>query len=297
MKCINRSIILLANAALLLHASTECALISGARIRAEDLAPLAPAFAALPPAQDLGPAPFGTMIRVFSRAQLAALLPGLTAELPASVCVQRKRGPIPPAAWQSAVDDAMAKICPGTPWRAKILEVPNHLYPDGALAFTRSGLAASRGRENLWRGSLVLPGNATIPVWVRVDVESRRNALILLRALAPGELLTANDFREADIWAPGLCSLAPAINQVDGMAAKHALSAGSELRPEHLRRPPAISRGQSVELEVAACVARLRLPAVAARDADIGETVEFKSGWTGTKLIGRVTGAKTAKVE
>ncbi|MFN0102127.1 MAG: flagellar basal body P-ring formation chaperone FlgA [Bryobacteraceae bacterium] len=278
-------------------AADTCALVDGARIRAVDLARISSAFDALPPDTDLGPAPAGSMVRVFYKAQLTALLPGVAAELPPRLCVQRKRDAIPPEAWQTAVEAAMTRICAATPWKAKVLEAPHHSFPTGELLFSRPGLIASRGSVQLWRGALMLPEKSSVPVWVRAEIQVQRRATILQRPLAAGAVLAPDDYREEDIWAPGLCAEEKDRPRPDGMVAKRAMPAGAEIVKEDLRRAPAIHRGQSVELEAASGSARLRVPTVAEHDADVGDTVQLKSRWNGTKLVGRVTGAQKAKVE
>lgn len=297
MKCINRSITLLASLGILATAADTCALVDGAKIRASDLATLAPAFAALPPDKELAPAPAGTMVRVFYKAQLAALLPGLQVDLPDRLCVQRKRDIIPPEMWQSAIDAAMTSICATTPWRAKVIEAPQHRFPTGEILFNRSGIVASRGSVQLWRGSLMLPDKSSIPVWVRVELQARRRATILQHALAAGAVLTPEDYKQDEIWAPGPCTAEKELPHPDGLVAKRPIAAGSELFKEDLRHPPAIHRGQAVELEAASGSARIRIPAVAEQDGEVGETVQLRSGWNGSRLTGRVTGAQKARVE
>ena len=297
MKCINRSITLLASLGLLATAADTCALVDGAKIRAADLAILAPAFAALPPDKELAPAPAGTMVRVFYKSQLAALLPGLQVDLPDRLCVQRKRDVIPPEAWQAAVDAAMTSLCATTPWRTKVLEAPQHRFPTGEVLFNRSGIVASRGSVQLWRGALMLPDKSSIPVWVRVELQARRRATILQHAVVAGAILTAEDYKQDEIWAPGPCTGDKELPNPDGLVAKRAIAAGAELVKEDLRRPPAIHRGQSVELEAASGATRIRVPAVAEQDGEVGETVQLRSGWNGSRLTGRVTGAQKARVE
>ena len=301
MRCISRSITLAASAlagvAFGAPAADACILVDGARIRAADLAAYAPAFGALPPDKDLGPAPAGTMVRVFYKVQLAALLPGPAAELPDRLCVQRKRDAIPPEVWQAAVDATMSRICPATPWKATVLEAPRHRFPSGEIAFNRAGLVASRGSAQLWRGALQLPDKSSVPVWVRVEVQTQRRALILHRPVAAGGTLTADDYREEEVWAPGLCTEEREAVRPEGMIVKRALAAGAAVVNEDLRRPPAVHRGQPVELEAASGTARLRVPTVAEHDAEVGDKVQLKSSWNGTKLVGRVTGSQKARVE
>lgn len=278
-------------------AGEGCVLVDGGRIRAGDLATVAPAFASLPAERELAPAPAGTLLRIFTRAQLAALLPGSTGELPDRVCVQRRREAIPPETWQAAVEAALTKMCGEAAWKAKVLEAPMHRFPTGELVFHRSGLTAGRGATQLWRGAVLLPDKSTVPVWVRVDVQTRRAALLLNRPVAVGAVVGPEDYRTEEIWAPGVCVEGGEAPRPDGMLARHAMQAGAELRKEDLRFPPAVQRGQTVELEAGSGAARLRVPAVAEHDAAVGETVQVKSGWNGSRLMGRVTGERKARVE
>lgn len=272
-------------------------MVDGPRILAGDLSTLAPAFSVLPPETDIAPSPAGTLVRVFYKAQLAALLPASHGELPDRVCVQRKRSVIPPEVWQHAVDTAMADVCGSTPWRAKVLDAPQHRFPTGEIHFSRSGIVSNRGTGQLWRGSLVLPDKSSVPIWVRVELQSRRRANILQRALTAGSALSPEDYKLEEIWVPGPCIGEKEPLKAEGLVAKRALPAGNELLREDLRLPPAIHRGQSVELEAASGAARIRIPAVAEQDGEVGEIVHLRSGWNGSKLTGRVTGARKARVE
>lgn len=271
--------------------------VDGARIRAGDLAGAAPAFAALPPEKDLAPAPAGTLVRIFHRSQLAAFLPGIEAELPDRLCVERKRDVIPPAIWQEAIDTAMNRLCPSTPWKASVLDTPKHRFPTGALQFSRPGLVASRGSAQLWRGALVLPDKSSVPVWVRVEVQSERHAIVLTRPVAAGTVLSPDDYKEEDVWAPGLCGEDRPLSKPEGMVVKRSMLAGAPIQQEELRRPPAVHRGQAIELEAGSGSARLRVQAVAENDAEIGDQVRLKSSWNGSKIVGRVTGAQKARVD
>ena len=208
-------------------------------------------------------------------AQLAALLPGIEADLPDRLCVQRKRDVIPAAAWQSAVEAALTKLCPATPWKVKIEEVPQHRFPSGEILFARSGVVASRGPVQLWRGSLVLPDKSSVPIWVKAEIKTQRHALLLQHAVAAGAVLAAGDFKEEEIWAPGLCvEETKERPSMEGLIAKKSLAAGAELLREDLRRPPAVHRGEPIEVESGSGAARIKVPAVAEKDGEIGVLLE-----------------------
>ncbi len=296
MKCTSRSITLLANA-VVLSAAGNCVLVEGPRIRAGDLATQAPAFAAVPPDSDFGPAPMGTMIRIFTRVQLAALLSPVSADLPDRLCVQRKREPIDVSLWQAAIDDAMSRSCGSVPWHAKVVEYPRHRFPQGVLSFAPAGFVAGPSPIQLWRGTLTLADKGTVPVWVRLEVRVQRSARIALHAIAAGATLSEADFQQEQIWSNSICKESPHPWPAIGTLAKQAIPSGAEITRENVRRPPAVRRGQAIELEAGTSHARLRMPAVAEHDAEIGEKVQVKSGWNGSRLTGTVVGTQKARVE
>lgn len=57
------------------------------------------------------------------------------------------------------------------------------------------------------------------------------------------------------------------------------------------------SKPQFVKLETASGAARIRIPAAAGQDGEVGETGQLRSGWNGSRLTGLVTSAKRARVE
>lgn len=301
MRCISRSITLLVSfwlvAGLRGLASEACVLVDGPRIHAGDLAPLAPAFAELPPDKDLGPAPAGTLVRLFHRGQLAALLPGTHSDLPERLCVQRRRDVIPPEAWQAAIERTVKESCGEIPAKIHVVEAPKHRFPSGQLIFHRAGITASRGSALLWRGSIAMPDKSSVPVWLRVELQTLRPAVLAARPIAMGSVLVAEDFKVENTWVPGICETEKEAWRPIGLSARRAISAGSEIRKEELRVPPTVRRGDAVEIETKAGAARIRIPAIAEQDAELGETAPFRSSWNGAKIAGRVVGNQKVRVE
>ena len=296
MKCISKSITSLAST-LILSAAGNCILVDGPRIRAADLATQVPAFAAVPSDSDLGPAPAGTMIRIFTRVQLASLLSVTAPELPDRLCVQRKRESLSASLWQAAVDEAMARFCGSVPWHAKVVDYPRHRFPQGVLSFAPAGFVPGRGLVQLWRGALSLADKSTVPVWVRLEVQVQRTARVSSHPITAGTTLSSADFQEERIWANGICKDAPAPWDAIGTLAKRSIPPGIEITREDVRRPPAVQRGQSIEVEAGTSQARIRVPAVAEHDAEIGEKIHVRSEWNGSKLTGTVVGNQKARVE
>lgn len=278
-------------------------LVDGSRMRARDFVPSVPAFAALPAETDLGPSPAGTMARIFTKAQLVALLEGTApGGLPDRLCVERRREAVSMEVWQASVEEAMTKHCRDGEWRAKVIEAPEHRFPTGKLSFAPTGLLPSRSGAQTWRGAIHLSDKSSVPVWVRLDLSVRRRAAVLSRDLAAGAVISATDFQWDNVWAPplpgtGLCAAGDADWQPEGMIARRTLRAGALLTKSDFRRAPAVQRGDAVEVEAQAGSARIRIPAVADRDAQIGESIPVTSSWNGSKITARVTGERKAKVD
>jgi len=269
MRCISRSITLLASLALGL--ARDCAVVDGPRVRAADLAPLASVFVGVPGDTDLGPAPSGSMVRIYTREQLAVLAGGSQEEMPAGLCVERRRAAIPEDDWRASVDRVFRPPCLVS---IGLKEYPRHRYPGGELVFSAAGLAGSSGGIWLWRGALVLPEKSSIPVWVRVTILRQGRRQVLREAKPMGSVLGAGDFtiEEGNFPVTGsVCGEASAFSPI-GMVARRNLKAGAEVARGDVRRPPAVNRGQSIEVETGAGNSRLRLQAVAENDA--GASVE-----------------------
>lgn len=320
MRCISRSTILLVSWQIAAWAApgtaNECVEAPGARILAGQLAARIPAFGALAADADLAPAPIGSMVRVFTKPQLEQLLirtkvDPAAMELPDRLCVVRRRVAIPADLWQSTVESAIRATCGETPFRATVREFPRQAFPEGELQFSPTGLgpassALSRiggGKQlRIWRGRLVLPERASIPVWIQLELEMLRETFVAERQLAAGSALQAGDYRMAQVWrtetAGGrLCGEDSPREPESGMILRSGVAAGEPIPVASLRRAPAVRRGATVELEVTTGQTVLRAPATAERDAEVGEQVRVKNHWNGRGQTGTVAGNGRVRLE
>jgi flagella basal body P-ring formation protein FlgA len=317
MRCISRSTILLVSWTSLAFgagiADGGCLEVDGARIHAGRLAERVAAFAALDSGADLGPAPVGSLVRVFTRTQLQSLLgleAGATADLPNRLCVTRKRQTIPREQWQAAAEKAVAEVCGSMPWRASVTEFSKQAYPAGELQFSPTGLGpvapvgarnSGRKRPRSWRGQLVLPERTTIPVWIQLELETQAETAVAVRDLAAGTVLRTDDYKVEPVWRTEtgggtLCSASAPAPQA-GMVLSRSVAAGEALPLGSVRRAPAVRRGATVELEVEAGAAMLRAPATAEADAEIGEPVRVRNHWNGRGQVGKVAGNGRVRLE
>lgn len=289
MKCISRSTILLASS--IVAAAADCVVVDGARLRAAELATRIAEFAKLDPAKDLGPAPFGAMVRIYSKAQLADFLGRGAESLPETTCVERRREPIPESAWRAALEAAAN----GCEVRIELREYPKHRFPIGELHFARTGIV-SGATTSLWRGSLVLPEKQTIPVWVRADIRVPGSRWTIRAQIQAGSKLGEEDLSEETGWFAGIpCKTNEHWTPV-GLVARRNLKAGAVLLPSDTRRPPAVQRGQTVDVESGGA-ARVRVNGVAETNGEIGQNVRVTSSWNGSRLVGRVTAEGKVRVE
>ena len=289
MKCISRSTILLVSAGVI--AAAECIVVEGSRVRAGDLATRVAPFAELDSERDLGPAPFGAMVRIYSKTQLTEMLGRGADNLPETLCVERRREPIPESKWREALERAVA----GCEVQIDLREFPKHRFPIGDLQFAKTGIVAG-STVSLWRGSLVLPDKQSIPVWVRAEIRVPGKRWKIAAPVVAGTRFVDTDIAQESGWFSGVpCQPVEDWNPA-GFIARRSLKSGAILQRADARRPPAVQRGQPVDVESGG-VARVRVAAVAETSGEIGESVRVKSSWNGSRLTGRVTSDGKVRVE
>lgn len=289
MKCISRSTILLVSAAAM--AAAECVVVEGSRVRAGELAARVAPFAALDPQHDLGPSPFGAMVRIYSKPQLVELLGHGAEDMPETLCVERRREPIPESKWRDALDRAVS----GCEVQFDLREFPKHRFPIGELHFAKTGLVAG-ATAALWRGSLVLPDKQSIPVWVRAEIRVPGKRWKIVTPIQAGSRIGEDDVSQEDGWFAGVPCQAVEQWRPTGLIARRNLKPGAILQRADARRPPAIQRGQTVDVESGGA-ARVRVSGVAETNAEIGQNVRVTSSWNGSRLTGRVTADGKVRVE
>lgn len=289
MKCISRSTILLVSAAAI--AAAECVVVEGAQVRAGELAARVAPFAALDPQHDLGPSPFGAMVRIYSKTQLVEMLGRGAENLPETLCVERRREPIPESKWREALDRAVA----GCEVHFHLREFPKHRFPIGELQFAKTGIVLG-ATVSLWRGSLALPDKQSIPVWVRAEIRVPNKRWKIAAPVPAGSRIGEGDVLQEAGWFAGTPCQAVEEWNPEGLIARRSLKPGAILQRSDARRPHAIQRGQTVDIESGGA-ARVRVPGVAETNAEIGQNVRVTSSWNGSRLTGRVTVDGKVRVE
>jgi flagella basal body P-ring formation protein FlgA len=231
------------------------------------------------------------MVRIYSKTQLVEMLGRGAENLPETLCVERRRDPIPEAAWRQALDRAVS----GCEVQFDLREFPKHRFPTGELQFAKTGIVAA-ATASLWRGSLVLPDKQSIPVWVRVDIRVPSQRWRSVTPIQAGSRIAEGDVLQETGWFAGTpCQTVEDWNPT-GLIARRSLKSGAILQRADARRPPAVQRGQTVDVESGGA-ARVRVSGVAEANAEIGQNVRVTSAWNGSRLTGRVTADGKVRVE
>ncbi len=132
-------------------------------------------------------------------------------------------------------------------------------------------------------------GGVTVFVAVRIRVYAP--AVVAVRPLSPGQILSAEDLRveETEIAQPGFLSR---VEQAAGQRLVVAVNAGFPVRQEMLRQQQVVTQGDTVKLRIAGPGFEITAEGVASAHAIDGQSVQVRleSGrvMTGTARPGRV---------
>jgi flagella basal body P-ring formation protein FlgA len=265
-----------------------CAVARGPRIKAGELAAVAPALGAIPAERDFGYAPLPGMTRVIRALELRRWAGMDTGS--GGICVRREAFPVP----SSEVKEALRAVLPA----GASLEVLDYLrtpLPRGRLAFEAANLPRTRPgialQEMVWRGRMVFDETRSAPFWARVRVTCAHRAVRAARPIAAGATLKPDDLAES-VEARGQCGLPDGLTarEAGGMQARRGIEAGTEIRKELLAAPGVVKRGDRVAVRVEAGEARLGFEGIALTGGREGASAVVKNEMTGARLQGRIEG-------
>ncbi|MGD1070089.1 MAG: flagellar basal body P-ring formation chaperone FlgA [Bryobacteraceae bacterium] len=278
-------------------AGAGCVPIGGDRILGRDLALADARFAALPATEIVGYAPAPGSRRIFAAAELGriARAHGIAIENPAELCFEI-------AMRQVSAEEASAVMRHALPAGAEIdiVELSKTGAPAGELDFPLSGLEPPAPADHgvqLWRGSVKYAGTKKLPVWARVAVTQRLNAVVATRDLPENVPIDAGALRMEVRTGPIQHSqVALRIEEVLGHVPRKAVKAGSLIPLDLLDNAGGVRRGDAVRVEVQSGPARLSFEAIAEKQAKNGETVELRNPATGRIFRARLEGSKAVIV-
>src|SRR5579872_6657454 len=252
------------------------------QIRAADLAPASPAFAALDPAAVVGWAPAPGVQRVFPAAELRRIAARLGAPgLPETgLCVERKAAPLDPAR-------VVAAIQPQVPESGvKLLDFSRAPAPEGELVLPRSAMRRAAGNAYFWSGYVRYAGNRRFAVWARIAVDAAVPVVVAVADLRPGRAIRAADLRietRNDLLASGLVA---SLDQAVGKWPRRPIRAGAAVAAQWLQAAPEIVRGDAVKVDVQSGGAHLEMDARAESDGSLGERVAVRNPVSQIRFFG-----------
>jgi flagella basal body P-ring formation protein FlgA len=274
-----------------------CLPITGDRILGRDLALANPQFAALPASLTIGFAPSPGMKRIFASGELARIAKanGIAMADPEETCFEIPMRKI-------TVEEATSAMRRSLPAGAdlNIVELSATEVPVGEVEFPPAGLepaAPATPGLQMWRGSLRFTSTRKTPVWARVAITQKMDAVLTGRDLPPNMPIEAGALHVAT-WSGPLVRdrVAVRVEDVIGRVPKRGLKAGSLIPLAMLDVAPAVRRGESIRVEVNSGPAHLFFEAIAEKEARDGDLVDLRNPSTGKIFRARLEGSKAVVV-
>jgi flagella basal body P-ring formation protein FlgA len=248
-----------------------CVRIPSDRVLARDLAPALPEFAAADGGADLGPAPRAGVVRHLLPADTRRLAAraGVRLDEAPGVCLERVSQTLTAERVRAAIEGILPEA------RIELLDFSRYPLPVGELEFRRETMPAVAAESGaiLWRGVLRTGPAASVPVWARVRLKTKRSILTAARALPAGVAISPADVRVETTEGPALREPPARIEDLAGMAPRRTIQPGEVIQLRMLRPAADIRAGQQVDVEVESGGVRLRLTGRAESEARQAEPV------------------------
>jgi flagella basal body P-ring formation protein FlgA len=219
---------------------------------------------------------------------------GLTplASVTPPVCVERRLHPADSAEVAAAVTRALA--AGGTEVRqVEITSFYPEALPAGEMHLPFSGFRAlSEVRDQcefLWYGSYEFDAQRTIPFRVVGRLQALRAEYVAARDLAANEPLRTADFERGT--RPGCPAQGDAASRnPDGATLRQALKRGEVIRPNLLKAPLLVSRGETLQVSSTVGAATVKTEAEAESEGARGQSISAKNRQTGKVIRVLLTG-------
>jgi flagella basal body P-ring formation protein FlgA len=269
-----------------------CLPVTGDVIRAADLAPAVPAFAAVPPDTGVGyaPAPGATRTLDVGDLEREARRLGIALGKARQVCFQWPLSVPTPERFREAIVQALD--FPGA--RVEIVETSRQAAPPGPLVFSRSSLkppASGDATPVQWRGYIEYGKNRRFQVWARVRITASINRVMTTEPIRAGEPIAPGQVRlESFEGFPFGDPSANRLDQVIGQSLHRPLTAGVAI-PEHwLEKPLDVERGDVVKVRVRNGAAIILAEGVAEAGGRRGDTIPVRNASSGSTFRAKITG-------
>lgn len=251
------------------------------QILLRDLAPAFPADARLFDATAVALAPAPGVERRFDFAELRRIAARFALADPlAEACVTRPAAPLDPARLLAVLRAALPS------GRVELLDYSRFPVPDGDLEFPLAGL-----RGSVWAGSIRYGGAHRVAIWARVKAGVPTVRVVAAHELRAGAPIDAAALRvETRDELPNAEAMPTSVDAVAGTIAKRTIREGESIRAAWLDAPKAVTRGDTVEVEVRAGGALLRLPVQALASGAVGQTILVLNPESKRRFPARVEG-------
>lgn len=269
----------------------SCIVVRSDRILAGDLAGAVPEFGSLDPKTPIGFAPVPGARRTIVPQELSAWARGNGIELsgrPPIVCIERPMRVLNRAEVEQALKHALDDDV-----RVEITGFSQYPVPEGTLEFPLSGLNLPPRRDPKiavqWLGRVVYGENRHFSVWAQVRLQVMRKRLVAAVPIASGVPIREGQVRlEERIEFPYPAAPETPAASVVGKVSRRILAAGDVVLPELLTAPPAVTRGEMVQVTLEDGAMTLQFAAKADSTGRPGDTVVVENQDTHVKFQGTV---------
>lgn len=273
----------------------DCHALDSEAVLARDVAPLVPGFARLPGDFLVGYVESTGAPKVFRGADLERIARNRGVELQGleDLCLERRTFIVPP----QGIVEAMRKTIDNPAVKIEILTSLQQPVPTGEIVFPKSGVQLPAAPEAMWRGYVQSGTAARYPIWARARITVPVRRVIAAADFTPGKLIEQGQVRidEAED-SPFEEGYIQAENEAVGMVTKATIPKGSSIRKSQVAVPADVARGDTVQIDVFAGNAHLRLEARAETSGMKGSTITVRNLSTGKDFQAKVTGKGQATV-
>jgi flagella basal body P-ring formation protein FlgA len=153
-------------------------------------------------------------------------------------------------------------------------------------------------RLTLWLVLLAVP--TIMLLWAGTAFANTASYRIVVpaRDILRGEVLGETDLTYADVAGSGLASsTVTKFETLTGMQTRRALRAGESLRPDDVRRPVVVTKGQTVTMTFTAPGVELSAMGRAMGEGGLGDTVTVQNPVSFRMVMATITGPGTVRAD
>lgn len=139
-------------------------------------------------------------------------------------------------------------------------------------------------------------GNLAYKKMASINVLEKKNIVVLRENIAANEIVTKNKIMECEMFIEHGSLYVEDVSEAIGKEAKINLKVGTALRPQALRSPAVIRKGEYIRATVKRGTMNVAIRVKALVDGHVGDTIRLYSQITRTHFTGIVHGADDVEV-